>query len=259
MKKLKTYISFLESLKLNDIFTAGERISKEIKPELYNDMKVPRYMIHKVIASLANSTNDPDYTLENWNMIIKELESKCGPFLGELKRSGSFPVFRGTQTKQPTNIKNLYHKITRKDRRPKDTPSDTQKSLDELFYEYFEIEPRKNGVFTTKNYGVASGYSDIHRDGSEIFFPIGEYKYIWSEQVDDLYSALEDIADEFPEELDRFSIGETDIDIFRDLISTYEMDSIELAERQEITFLCDEYYLIDANYLAPLLIHLGLL
>ena len=55
MKKLKTYISFLESLKLNDIFTDGERISKEIKPELYNDMKVPRYMIHKVISSLANS------------------------------------------------------------------------------------------------------------------------------------------------------------------------------------------------------------
>lgn len=274
MRTVKTYQVFLESLKLQDIFTDGYNIADKILSQRFTGitpyankeygLDLPRYIIHKVIGSIRNVAEESKYTPENWQKILNELESKCGSFLNELKTKKSLPVFRGVRSKEKTNIKNLFYKKSIKNRVPKDTPHEIQDSLDQLFLQYFDIEPRSNGVFTTKNYGVAEGYSTDYSGeelsgGTYIFFPIGNYKYIWNPRFDDLFSEIESIGEEFPEEFDEFYMGETDIPVFKDIIIGYKMNSIELAESQEITFLCDDYYLVDVNYLAPLLIHLGIL
>lgn len=70
-----------------------------------------------------------------------------------------------------------------------------QKIFDEFFYKKFRWKPRSEGVFTIGDIKSIRGVYGI----PYIFVPIGEYKYLWSPDVDDLYEEIdyEDYSDEF--------------------------------------------------------------
>lgn len=110
---------------------------------------------------------------------IKLILKDCQPFLKECK----IPIYRGVMGVEDVLMKNT----PRQDRRPKDMPEYLHKILDSLFQEHFGWKPRSSGVFCSAHLGQSQSYGNPF-----LFFPIGEYKYVFDSGIEDLYVKLRD-------------------------------------------------------------------
>ena len=121
--------------------------------------------------------------------ILNMLVNNSLPYLKELEREfkgykkGSMFFLSGR-----TNNKDVFKRKIRKNRSPKDMPEDAHESLDDGFYDEFGVHYRSNAVFVTGNFNTADSYGD----NVYMIFPIGQYSYAWSNQVQDLYSDTDD-------------------------------------------------------------------
>jgi hypothetical protein len=137
--------------------------------------------------------------------VFSKLESDCKPYL-ELLRScytdntelydlddrmevvqyfnKEIPmIFRGSTNTWKEN--DIRYVEARKDRRPKDTNKKISKEIDEVFFKEYGIKPRTEGTFTTPVKHVAGHYGQVF-----MFFPIGDFKYLWSEEIRDMFDEL---------------------------------------------------------------------
>lgn len=165
-----------------------------------------------------------EHTNDDFKNVIEILERDCKPFLDEVKSNNIEPIFRSVERIKLDEI-GMIKKLCRTDRRPLSTAVSVSNQLDDLFLDKFGVKLRSNGVFTSKRKELLYG-------NPYIFFPIGNYKYYWSTEVNDLYAKL--VFTSQPLE---------------DLVDTYQDNDLKAAGYQEITFVCDEYYLIDYSYL----------
>jgi len=142
----------------------------------------------------------------------------------------------------------------RTNRKPTDTPLYVQEIMDVLFYERFGWKPRSGGVFTAT--GGFEGYGVPH-----VFFPIGDFKFVWSPEVRDLFIDLNKLhlykiemrhpyknsskrknSREFYEEIRK---------ALKPLIdSFYQNEKYNLAfnEEREIVWKCKKYHLVNIHY-----------
>ena len=133
----------------------------------------------------------------------------------------------------------------RTNRKPTDTPLYVQEIMDVLFYERFGWKPRSGGVFTAT--GGFEGYGVPH-----VFFPIGDFKFVWSPEVRDLFIDLSRLhllrhvkgkmSPEFYEETKK---------TLKPLIdSFYQNEKYNLAfnEEREIVWKCKKYHLVNIHY-----------
>lgn len=165
-----------------------------------------------------------EHTNDDFKNVIEILERDCKPFLDEVKSNNIEPIFRSVERIKLDEI-GMIKKLCRTDRRPLSTAVSVSNQLDDLFLDKFGVKLRSNGVFTSKRKELLYG-------NPYIFFPIGNYKYYWSTEVNDLYAKL--VFTSQPLE---------------DLVDTYQDNDLKSAGYQEITFVCDEYYLIGYSYL----------
>jgi len=113
--------------------------------------------------------------------IKKILDRDCAKFLKEMK--GEYDLlFRGSYMKIDRIAKVKHNK----NRSPKDTPQELHDHLNEMFKKKFGW-PVRSGIFTVPNRSTASKYGDTFN-----FFPIGDYKYVYSKEVTDLFQEFED-------------------------------------------------------------------
>lgn len=128
---------------------------------------------------------NPDdlYMLEgHW----KSVEEKCSQVLKALRScSNKKLLFRG----MGDIVRDIpFIKDVRKDRKPKDTHEGVSRIIDDMFYDKFGFRPRSQGLFC---FGMSSKnpfLDDIIDFGqSYVIFPIGNFKFIWSPQIDDFY------------------------------------------------------------------------
>jgi len=113
---------------------------------------------------------------------IEGIKSDCAPFIKEMKISWkTFPrlFYRGMESTDK------YIHTVRKDRRPLSTPREIHDLVDFHMKKKFGWKPRSEGVFATSDSQTASTYGK-----SCYFFPIGNYKYIWSPSVRDLFVSV---------------------------------------------------------------------
>lgn len=122
------------------------------------DMKFQSYLKEEIVLHEGN--------------IIEYLDKNCKKFLNEIK--GNY-IFRGIGNYQDYAIK-----TPRKDRLPRDLNQKLHDFYDEAFKRAFGWKVRSEGVFTTGS--RTHMYGGIH-----LFFPIGNYKYLWSPKIYDLY------------------------------------------------------------------------
>jgi hypothetical protein len=174
------------------------------------------------------------------------LEKECSKFFNLLKKKSY--VFRGIE-----NLSSDFKKVkARKNRQPRDTPSYVHEKLDEMFQKHFGWKVRSEGVFTSGN-SELEDYGDIF-----LFAPIGNFKYIWSANIKDLYHKLLTMgavppSRNIPNDLimDMFDKRSDEVE---DLIKKYHHnEGLNIATRYEteIVFKCDYYYLLnvtDENY-----------
>jgi len=190
-------------------------------------------------------------------------------------------VYRGLR-EYKYDIPGLVTKKPRTDRTPKDMSKKVSDDIDDKFMDKFGKKLRSSGVFCSKLYDTASRYS---YDGDEpfVFFPIGDnYKYFWSENVVDLYTKinanpwywyiesgndqgyLEELLDtngilrvdfvDIPEEYDKIKkeLHDTYYSEYDEFLKSFvdgytEGTVLSEVGKQELTFVCDKYYLVDAG------------
>lgn len=100
----------------------------------------------------------------------------CAPFLKEF---GNKRIYRGVK-RYVSDIKRI---TPRKNRKPKDVSLEVHKLCDNILNSIFGWKARSEGVFVTRDKLTAQGYGSMY-----LFFPIGEYKYIWSRYIADMWS-----------------------------------------------------------------------
>lgn len=175
MKYLKTLEAFVLDANLLPKFDAEELYLKYVVPYADNLKRREKDFTY-------NEGIDGDF-----KEIITELEKDCSQFLDEIKSEKQYPLFRGVRNVDETYTNGLYTKWAYTgNRRSLDTPKEINNISNKHFKDKFGIALRNNGVFVSKTPWVASDYGKVY-----MFFPIGDYKYYWSEKVLDFFRDIE--------------------------------------------------------------------
>uniref|UniRef100_A0A6M3IR11 Uncharacterized protein n=2 Tax=viral metagenome TaxID=1070528 RepID=A0A6M3IR11_9ZZZZ len=138
---------------------------------------------YPVISNLHIFTDDMvEYFHDREYQIEKDAKFYFTSMKGTHKHSKF--LFRGSDKK--TNYFDNFK--SRIDRNPKDMPVDIHNDFDFLFRKKFGWKARSEGIFATSKYNDADNYGSF----CYIFIPIGNFKFIWSKKVNDLYSKVND-------------------------------------------------------------------
>lgn len=182
--------------------------------------------------------------------IAKKLKKDCKPFLNEMKKIVSLNwMYRATE-KQVKEIKKITPRTNRK---PRNMPIEMHEKLDNMFYKRFKWKPRSEGVFTSSDiWQLESVYGNPY-----MFFPIGEYKYIYNPKIVDIYMTLDrnfnlsyaqyyqDFEQEKREKEEKRALEYLDI-----VIPEYTDKNLYGSYKRgvEVTFKCKSYYLVSRLY-----------
>ena len=205
------------------------------------------------------------------SVIISKMEKECQPFINQFRKENcNSLIYRGVlnwsgsdviKSQSINDVKEKHHqypnlfdlmieKTTRKNRKPKDTPLDISRIMDDVFKKELGLKLRSQGVFGISSIGVV-----LHYGYPWILLPIGKFDFYWG-SVDDLWNWAEntfnDYYEEFGEGNDRYEI-ESDARFKEDMkkmAKTYKKDNLKgaIESRHEITFVCDKYLLINSMF-----------
>lgn len=127
------------------------------------------------------------------------------------------------------------------DRLPKDTSKEISDRIDEEFNEKFGWLPRSSGVFTTSSKINAGFRYSRYKSEPYIFFPRGDYEYLYNTEIEDLYIYFSDANVNSYEQYEKnYSYA----------VSGYEYENLSNAIHSsvEIMFKCKSYYLVKYEY-----------
>lgn len=179
------------------------------------------------------------------------IESDCKPFLNESERTNL--MVRGfsnmyqkdharSKIQDPQDEEayvNYWTLPVRKDRRPTNSGDKEFEMQNTFFKGKFGVNARAEALFCFPDTGAgrssASSYGNVF-----VIFPIGDFKYLWSPKVRDLF------VDSAPK---HYEGGQEVADAHLESYA-YENDDLPraLKTRNEIMVLCDKYYAIPATY-----------
>ena len=161
--------------------------------------------------------------IEEFTELVKR---DCGKFLKEINPYKNF-LYRGL-----SGVGGMGIKTPRADRMAKDMSLSGHEYLGNLFKKYHGWNARKEGVFCSGNIGETSSYGI-----SYIVFPIDGYKYLWSDDIRDLFSCMEQDQDfKYKGDYANFSVlwNEDELNYF---MSEYDYDS---DDENDIIFKADK-------------------
>lgn len=116
---------------------------------------------------------------------VADIKQKCGPWL---KAVGKDIVFlRGYGAVKSW----VFQRDTRTDRRPRDSGQDSHDAMNAAIAEAGLTANRSNAVFVTSDGDFAGSYSDD--TATYIVFPVGEFNYTWSPDVEDAIHGAEGV------------------------------------------------------------------
>lgn len=186
--------------------------------------------------------------------LVTEITTHCQPFLKEIHYNINDNIlYRGIGNIPIPSILTQNDEIRtypghNPNRYPKDTPKVVHTELNHIFTQMFHY-PFRNGTFVTGSSHIAEEYGSI-----SITIPIGEFHYLWSPYVEDLFGNW----DEF--ESDKLFASRTtgapkpateDIeDAFLNLIETNELQYqttdllAAIKSGHEIMIYCDKCYVL---------------
>jgi len=112
--------------------------------------------------------------------IVKVIQEDCKPYLDKFDTA----LFRGMNiNSEDSAVFSLFDRF--KHREPRTTSIEAHTVLDNVFNEEFGWKARSEGVFVDQNFGNEYG------SGLYLFFPRGDFDYLWSPKVEDLLSYVE--------------------------------------------------------------------
>ena len=189
---------------------------------------------------------------DDTNLTFKELvERDCQPFLKESKQTGL--IYRGineasmridaaksvlpTAEALQSRAIMYWEKSVRSDRQPKDTNRQQHQIIDDWFKTKFGFGARSQAMFCL---GETGKKLLRHYGTPMIVFPIGEFKYVWSPSVKDLYN-------EVGQETHLLQDEDKLVDYLNDCryIDSHLHKAVNMSH--EIMIKCDRYYAFDIH------------
>jgi hypothetical protein len=184
----------------------------------------------------------------NFEKITTILEENCSEFIKLLKENNITGLYRGHKIYETKPLIDGFWNIKSTIRKPRDTDHFVSDIIDKGLWEKFGMPLRSRGVFASKDLSIAKDYGKFKREAF-LFFPKNVFRYFWNPNIDDLFTHLRD-------EYEWYDITSPDADIWSEeaqsdlkwIINGYKEGDIDKVKFQEITFICDEYYLLDLDY-----------
>lgn len=187
-------------------------------------MKLLKFLKQTLTSDLVNTSFELD---RNAIDIIKK---DCAPYFAEYKKAFTEPFYRTVIEKyRPERGEGVKLHSHTTYRIPYDSSVKLHRYTNKILKEMFGWYVR-NGVFAWKK---------DHGTG-HIFLPIGELQYVWSPAIHDLYSDVIIKVMYGDKEL-----NDTDKSYIDKNMSTYTDKGINKVGFQEVSFNCDEYYLLN--------------
>lgn len=193
-----------------------------------------------------------------FNNIIKKLEKYCSKYLDILtemrnqeddnKLKSDNILYRGYKFYKVDDNLDLFKFKRRFDRNPANTREITHQLLGKYSKELFGWDMRSSGVFASGSKTETTLYGTTF-----IFLPIGNYSFLYNENIMDLtrYLSMYNIDMEMVGTRD-YTRDEVEIDErIQPLLNGYtDKDLINgINKKVEISFNCDEYFLLNVKYL----------
>jgi hypothetical protein len=183
----------------------------------------------------------------NFDKIVEILSTECSEFLTLLEEKNIKGLYRGATIHDTPIVDGFWKFKPFENRLSRDTKLQISKLLDKGFVNKFGIPLRSRGVFATKDLSIARDYGRFKKEAF-LFFPKNGFRYFWNPQIDDLYDVLSlgEIGDFYYK--DTFDWNSSDWKTFDSIIDGYQEGEIEKVKWHELTFICDEYYMLDLDY-----------
>jgi len=122
----------------------------------------------------------------------------CKPFLKEINYDiFNYSLFRGLNSEE--NF--IQSRVRLSDRKPRDTDINVHNAINKYFVEKFG-EPFRNALFATGDVSVAVEYGDVY-----FIFPVGDFTFCWSTEIEDLLPISEELEDDIEEILNTLKNG----------------------------------------------------
>jgi hypothetical protein len=196
----------------------------------------------------------------NFDKIVDILSTECSEFLELLEEKNIKGLYRGMSSAYLKNpiVDGFWKVIAPKNREPRDIKPEISRKIDQEFEKKFGTTLRNKGIFTTKDISIANDYGNhpffYDRKESFLFFPKNGFKYFWNPKIDDLFTELRDYRKWYEKE--PFFWNSSEQREFQEIINGYKEGEIEKVKSQELTFICDEYYMLDLDYYDKLIDYL---
>lgn len=189
--------------------------------------------------------------------MVEEIKQNCQKYIKFVK-SLRPPRILDRESNSVTKANKIVKYVPRKDRKPMDTHLLIHKVIDNILYEKFGWKPRSEGVFCDGR--------PIDRHNhlfSNLLFPAGDFSYLWSPEIEDLYMDLGEVfskggfglltKESYRNVAKILVAGEDEkgnykkaMRIIRKNLDTYTDKGLERAMKSgnEIMIRCNEYYMI---------------
>ena len=186
----------------------------------------------KLFELFEEKSTQQEITFDEFKKII---ERDCASYIKQV--GFKMPLYRGMEKvsnpafiiETPDEDVPVYKKRVRLDRVPSAFSVEMHSMIDNWFNEKFQIKARSQTVFATGDKMDALLYGEAF-----IIFPIGEFKYVWSPNVADLFSkGLSSNPHELSMQLQKYQYRDTDLE------EAIKSDC-------EIMIKCDSYYAISS-------------
>ncbi len=187
--------------------------------------------------------------------LLDQVFQDCDIFINDLKKCkiGSF-LTRGIWEKRirGNNYENFdiqEFDLDLRNRQPENTPNIVHDKLNELFNKKFGWNVR-NGAFCFGNQTTRQNYKHPfdteYGSNTYLLFPIGEYQFVWNEEIKDLFYEI-DFVDEKHIEKSEENLQE--------IVDTYSDENLcnAIESKNEICIESNSYYLINQKYIIELI------
>lgn len=192
-------------------------------------------------TDFINEFDDEDVDPKLAKKYATLIKRDCQPFLSQSK---GLPLYRGLGHA----TEDMYKKSIRlNNRTPKDMPLKIHNKLNQYFLMKHGAKFR-NALFVSGDDSVASEYGSLYR-----VFPIGNFEFLWSPMVSDLYTEWEDYdpgynwnrdSEEMQAEKYKKSLKKFHDDILKSNYTTSNLPAA-INSRNEIMLRGKQYYALE--------------
>ena len=126
-------------------------------------------------------SKEPPISKQELDIILSSIRNNCKPYIQETSANPKFKLYRGIDKKETPP----YMEVSpQRNRQPVDTAVWMHEAMDNWFQAKFGLRARSQTLFTTALERQASLYGQPY-----VAFPVGNYQYVWSPKVMDLYQS----------------------------------------------------------------------